>query len=107
VPANAPPFSAPTKLSLGLGRCRAALIARSRIYLPRRVEIQPKNAEADNQVGPRGEGCGRNDAGRDDRDICQRIVSGGEERRARQTSTMGSETGETKGAVEVDPNNVR
>jgi len=63
-------------------RFSAALITSGQIYLPRRVEIQRKNAEADNQIRPRGETCGRNNPGSDDRDICQRIVSGGEEGRA-------------------------
>src|SRR5947208_15516495 len=66
------------------------------------VEVQYKNAEADNQIGPRGESCGRNEPGSNNRDICQRIVSSGEERCTGQASTMGSETGETKGTEQID-----
>jgi hypothetical protein len=89
-----------TRLWLG-GGCRAALIARSRIDLPGCIEIQQKNAEADNQIRQRRKCYGRDDPGRDDRDIRQRVVSRREERRAREASAMGSEAGETKGAVEI------
>src|SRR5438128_4479236 len=50
---------------LWFGGCCAALIARRRIYLPRRVEIQRKNDKADNQIRPRGGRYGRNETGGD------------------------------------------
>jgi hypothetical protein len=56
--------------------CRPIFLTRRLPDLARSVGIDRGNAKTDDQVRPGGQGVGREQAGRDDRDVGQRINSG-------------------------------
>lgn len=80
----------------------AVLPSRRLPYLACGIGIQSRNAESDNEIWPAGSRVDCDRPRRNDRDICQDIVTSRKKRSAREAAGMRSKSRQYERATEVD-----